>query len=119
MKNFQEKRRLKQIMQSKPVLVLLGIMIFIFAWSVCGLVGKMQETIKNKKIAENKINDLQKEKTELLSNINQLKTDKGVEENIREKYGLAKEGEGMVVIVDDKNLPVIDTKNKSAGFFQK
>ena len=106
-------------MQSKPVLALLGIMILVFAWSVFGLVGKMQETIRNKRVAEEKIQELQKEKAELLSNINQLKTDKGVEASIREKFGLAKDGEGVVVVVDDQNSPKTDTENKSAGFFSK
>lgn len=104
-------------MQSKPVLVFLGIIILVFAWSVLGLVGKMQETIKNKKIADDKIQELQKEKEKLLSDINELKTDKGVEKSIREKFGLAKEGEGMVVVVDDKNPPVAGEDAGKKGFF--
>ena len=119
MRNFQEKRRLNQIMHSKPVLIILGIMVLIFAYSVFGLVGKMRETINNKKIAEEKIQELQKEKEQLTANINQLKTNQGMEENIREKFGLAKDGEGMVVVVDDKNSPTADTENKPAGFFSK
>ena len=115
MRNFQEKNRFKKIMQSKPVLAFLGITVLVFAWSVLGLVGRMRETIQNKKIAENKIEDLQKEKAELLSNMNQLKTDKGIEENIREKFAWGKDGEGMVQIVDDKNAPRTDTGK--SGFF--
>jgi len=68
-------------------------------------------------VAEEKIQELQKEKAELLSNINQLKTDKGMEASIREKFGLAKEGEDMVVVVDDKDSPKTDSSAKSAGFF--
>jgi cell division protein FtsB len=94
-------------------------MILVFAWSICGLIGRMQETIKNKKVAEEKIQELQKEKDQLTTNINQLKTDQGVEENIREKFGLAKDGEGMVVVVDDKNSPATDTENKSTSFFSE
>jgi len=119
MRNFQEKRRFKQVMQSKPVLALLGIMILVFAWSVFGLIGKMRETIKNKEVAEEKIQELQKEKEQLTNNINQLKTNQGIEENIREKYGLAKDGESMIVVVDDKNSPATDTENKPVGFFSK
>jgi cell division protein FtsB len=106
-------------MQSKPVLALLGMMILVFAWSICGLIGRMQETIKNKKVAEEKIQELQKEKDQLTTNINQLKTDQGVEENIREKFGLVKDGEGMVVVVDDKNPSTTDAENKSTSFFSK
>jgi cell division protein FtsB len=119
MKNFQEKKRFRQVMQSKPVLMLLGIMILVFAYSVFGLVGRMQETIKNKEVAEEKIQELQKEKDQLTANINELKTDQGVEENIREKFGLAKDGEGMVVVTDDKNSTVTDTEDEPTSFFSK
>ena len=119
MRNFQEKKRFKQVMQSKPVLVVLGIVILVFAWSVFGLVGKMRETIKNRQVAEEKIQALQKEKEQLTNNIDQLKTNQGLEENIREKFGLAKDGEGMVVVTDDKDSSVGGAGNKSAGFFSK
>ena len=117
MKNFQQKRRRRHILESKPVLFILCIVILFFAWSVFGLIGKMQETIKNKEISKAKINELQAEKEKLISDIDKLKTDKGVEESIREKFGLAKEGEGVVVVVEDKDLPEVQEENKSTGFF--
>ena len=79
----------------------------------------MRETINNKKIAEEKIQELQKEKEQLTNNINQLKTDQGIEENIRENLALGKDGEGMVVITDDKDSPTADTNNQPISFFSK
>ena len=78
--------------------------------------GKMEETSRNKEIAENKVTELEKQKKELSSKIAELNTTEGKEGNIREKYGLAKEGEGLIVVVEDKNL----TENKDnppGGFF--
>ena len=103
-------------MQSKPILIFLGVVVLVFAWSVFGLVSRMQETMRNKKVVQDKIENLQKEKEKLISDINKLETDKGMEENIREKFGLAKDGEGMVVVVDDKNTPQNDAENKTNGF---
>ena len=40
-----------------------------------------------------------------------------MEENIRDKFGLAKEGEGVVVIVDDKNQDVSHKDESSSGVF--
>ena len=116
MKNFQKKRGWKNIIQSRPVLVFLGILVFIFTFGLIGFMGKMQVTIENRKIAENKVTELQTEKDKLSSDISKLKTDSGVEESIRNKFGLAKEGEGEIVIVDDKNAPKIP-KQESGGFF--
>ena len=116
MKSFQYKRGWKDILQSRPVLVFLGILVFIFAWSVFGFMGKMQITRENRKIAENKLIELKKEKEKLSSDIAKLKTDEGVEESIRAKFGLAKEGEGVIVIVEDPNPPEIP-KQESKGFW--
>jgi cell division protein FtsB len=79
--------------------------------------SKMKETIKNRKIVEDKIIELEKSKTELSSEINKLKTEKGIEEVIRENYGVAKEGENMIMITDDKNSTAIQPKTDEESFF--
>jgi cell division protein FtsB len=101
MRNFQEKRGLKTILQSKPALILLGIIILAFAWSIIGLARKAEDTAKNKKNAEDKIVELQKEQDKLSPIIQKLQTDQGKEAAIRENLGWGKPGEGLVVIVDD------------------
>ena len=103
-------------MQSRPILVLLGVLVLIFAWSVFGFMGKMQTTRENRKIAEEKLIKLQKQKEKLSSDIAKLNTDEGVEESIRARFGLVKEGEGMIVIVDDEN-PLEVEKQEEGGFF--
>lgn len=102
-------------MQSKPVLAFLAILMLIFAWSVIGLLGKMASTRENRKIAQNKLIELEKQKQQLSSDIEKLKTDEGVEESIRTKFGLAREGEGVIVIVEDQNPP--KTEEVSSGGF--
>ena len=116
MRNFQEKRGLRRIMQSWLILILLGVIIFVFAWSVIQLIGKAKETAKNKNIAEDKIAELKKGKEQLSFDIAKFQTDKGIEENIREKFGLVKEGENMIMIIEDKNLPEKE-KVEPKGFF--
>lgn len=117
MRNFQKSGRLKHLMQSKLFLIFLGIVILAFFYSMFGFVIKMGETSKNRKIVEDKIIELEKSKEKLNSDINELKTDKGIEENIREKFGLAKEGENMILVIDDKNAPAITEEEDSEGFF--
>lgn len=104
-------------MQSKPVLIFFGILILFFAWSVLGFWNKMQETEKNKKIVEDKVAALKQQKETYLSEINDLKTDQGKEKFIRENYGWAKEGEGVTVVIEDKNPPVAPKNNFSSDFW--
>ena len=116
MKNFQRKRGFRNILYSKPVLVLLGILVLVFAWGMIGFWGKMRATAENREMSENKVLQLQKEKEKLSSDIAKLNTESGVEESIREKFGLAKEGEGVIVVVDDKSTVEVPQKD-SGGFW--
>jgi len=102
-------------MHSKPVLGLLGVVVLIFASGVIGFMGKMRTTIENRKVAENKLAQLETEKDRLSSEVAKLKSQDGIEESIREKFGLAKEGEGMIMIVDDKN-PTKPPEKPKEGF---
>lgn len=116
MRSFQKNSRFKKMIRGKVFLAFLGAVIIFFGYSLFGLISKMEETSRNKELAQEKLNQLGDAKQKLSSEINNLKTDKGVEENIREKFGLAKDGEGMIMIVDDKNKPPAPEDN-SAGFF--
>ncbi|MFA6177393.1 MAG: septum formation initiator family protein [Candidatus Paceibacterota bacterium] len=116
MRNFQEKRGWRNIVQSKPFLILFGIVILFFSWNVFTFWNKMQETVKNKKIVEDKIALLEKQKGEISSEINSLNTIEGKEKFFRENLGLVKEGEGVTVVVEDKNPP-ITSKPISSGFW--
>jgi len=117
MKSFQKRRRLRYIIQSKPFLIFLGVFIFVFIFSVFDFMNKMEKAIKNRKIIEDKIIELEKSKEKLNSDIVKLKTEEGIEENIRDKFGLAKEGENMILIIDDKNLSEVEENINSKGFF--
>ena len=117
MRNFQRKQIWRDVIESKPVLILLGVGILVFAWSVFGLWNKMEDTTKNKKIVENQITSLEQQKEKLTSDINSLNTDEGKEKVFRENFGLAKAGENEIVILDDTNLPATPAVASPSGFF--
>lgn len=121
MRNFQRKRIWRDVIESKPVLILLGIGILVFAWSILGFWNKLQDTEKNKKIVENQITSLEQQKEKLTTDINSLNTDEGKEKVFRENFGLAKEGEDEIVIIDDKNSippPALPSSSGFLGFFK-
>ena len=107
MQNFQStKSKWRRALESKPVLIILALALIFFAWNTIGFMGKMRETAQNRKYAEEKVKELQVKKQQLSSDISRLGTQEGIEASIREKFGLAKPGEGVIVIIDDKNAPV-------------
>jgi cell division protein FtsB len=119
MRNFQKRQRhseWKNILESRIVLIFLGALLLLFIWGIVGFMNKMKITIQNRKIAEVKMVELEKQKEKLTSDINRLNTSSGVEASIREKFGLVKDGEGEIVIVEDKTQPVVPVQS-SGGFW--
>jgi len=117
MRNFQQKRGLGNILRSRPVLVILGILVLVSLWGMVDFVDKMETTRDNRKKAENRIAELEKEKKKLSYDIAKLKTESGIEENIRLKFGLAKEGEKVIVVLEDQNSLEIEEETRRGGFF--
>ncbi|MCF7834383.1 MAG: septum formation initiator family protein [Candidatus Pacebacteria bacterium] len=126
MYSFQNKKsNFRKVLESKPFLVFLAIVLVAFAWNLFGFLQKVGDIEKNRQVAEQKV-DILKEKKDLLEkDIDRLGTQKGIEENIREKFGLIKEGERVIVIVDDtKNTVLVEEEpislwQRFKGFFKK
>lgn len=116
MSNFQAKKSWRRILESWPFLVLLTIIALLFAYGIYDLLTKLQDTKKNKDIAQAKVNELESRKEKLSSDIENLNTDEGKERVFRENFGLAKEGEGLIVVVDEKEKPETEVIEEK-GFF--
>jgi cell division protein FtsB len=103
MRNFREKSKWRAVAQSKPFLLFLGIVILVFAWNVFGLWRKMRTTVSNANLAAARVAELESQKAKLTEEIDTLNTTEGKEKIFRENYGLAKEGEDVIVVVPEKN----------------
>lgn len=121
MRNFQQKKGWRDVIESWPVIIFLGVILLGFAWGVLGFMGKMSATSENRQVATAKLAELESKKERLNTELAKLETEGGVEENIREKFGLAKEGEGLIVVVEDKNKVevVVEEKGWFASLWDK
>ncbi len=116
MQDFQQKKKWRSVLESRPVLIFLIILLLLFAWGVIGLFNKMQMTRENRRLAENKLAELQKKKEIFSADVAKLESQDGIEESIREKFPVVKDGEELIIVVDDKTPPAAtDTTDK--GFF--
>ena len=120
MRNFREKRSFKNVLESRPVLIFLGILMLLSVWSLLGFFGKMDATAKKRDIAKQKVMELEKGKAKLQADITKLESEKGIEGVLRENFGLAKEGEGLIVVVDEENSNKPEAKEKKgfSSFFR-
>ena len=116
MRKYQKKSIYSKYLETWPSIFVLFLLVVMIGWGVAGLLGGLRETIKNKNIANAKVLELQERKTRLSYDIENLETDAGKEKIFRENYGLAKEGEELIIIVEDKNIDKNKEKEKKGIF---
>jgi cell division protein FtsB len=98
----------KRILYSRITLLILVFFAFVFIYGLFDIVPKSREARKNKALAEKEYKALEGQKGELFGQLERIKTPEGIEENIRDKFQGAKEGEGLIVVINE------ETQNKSA-----
>jgi cell division protein FtsB len=104
---------------SPLILIVLFCILILFAYNIIGLIEKERETTEKKNVILSNIETLRNREKTLSNDIGKLKTEEGVEETIRDKYQVVKEGEKMVVIVDEekKENPLLPEETKH-GFVE-
>ena len=101
MLDSQQKRKLSHILYHKATLVILLLVTLFVLRSTWIVWQKKEESEALKETSLNYKNGLEVRDKELNSEINSLGTEVGKEAEIRSKFSVAKNGESVVVIVDD------------------
>ena len=117
--DFYERRRIKHWIYSWPTLVVLVIICIFLANGVWGVYKQERQTRINKNQRLSHFNDLKIRKDSLEEEINRLNTERGIEEEIRKKFEVAKEGEEVIVIVDSPENVSLYEINKSSGRLER
>ncbi len=111
------KKKNNNFLYSPFILFVLFCFLILFIYNMVGLVKKERETTKKRDLMLSNIETLRNREKVLNSEIEKLKTEEGVEEIIRDKYQVVKEGEKMVVIVDEnKEVITLVEKDMKHGF---
>ena len=107
----------KRVLYSRITLAVLAFFTIAFLYGLFGIVGKSKEASRNKALSSKEYSLLEKQKEDLERNLDKIKTPEGVEENIRDKFQGAKEGEGLIVVVNNESPISIPEGANSKGFF--
>lgn len=95
----------KSIDKSKYLITIVVIfLIFFLGFSLLRNIGKVSKVKKEIKEREARVENLKKENEKLISTLNQTQSGEFVEKQIRDKLGLAKEGEIVLVLPDSQTL---------------
>ena len=118
MLEFQEKRKIKRFFYSNVTLIFLIILIFLLLKMVWSVYEKQALTKDNLAKTATSFEGLQAREKMLSAEIERLNTEAGREVEIREKYGLVKPGEEVIVVVP-KAEDDLNQVSTPSSFWQK
>lgn len=123
MLEFRQKKKIRRILYSPFTLIFLLIILLILLKSLFGAYNKAKLSTSNLEKEKNELQRLINREKILSSSIDYLKTDAGIENEIRNKFRAIKEGERVAVIVDDNanstSTSSLVSTSTSSGFFGK
>ena len=100
MYELQEKKRTRRFLYSWPVIVLLFASLLLLVHSVWGAYQKERYALEKSEESLRELREMQKHERELSAQMERLQSERGREEEIREKFLVGKEGEGVIYIID-------------------
>lgn len=102
MKELQRRQKIRQILYSWPSIVVMALIAFFLIKGAFGVMVKERESARRVDDLEAKFGELNTRETELNEDISRLGTERGVEEEIRDKFSVTREGEFVAIIVDER-----------------
>jgi cell division protein FtsB len=99
MREFQGKKVLKNLLYSRIFVSVLLLVVVFLSYRIWGIGTRSRAINTEKESMFAQVAELAARKQTLERDLTSLKTDRGVEEAIREKFSVVKEGEGVVTVV--------------------
>lgn len=111
MLEFQKKKQLRKILYSPIVLLVFSIILVLLLKGVWGVYQKERLSAQNLEQEKGELEKLALREKNLAASLDYLKTDQGIESEIRTKFRVVKEGEKVAVILDNQasSAPVVAT----------
>ena len=103
MQDFKRKKLVKNILFSYATLFILGVFIVLLGMSVFERFTVEREMSMRRVEAERELKDLKLRAAALELQVEYLEDDRGMEAEIRGRFDVVKEGEQVVIILDDAN----------------
>lgn len=119
MYDFQQKKKIKKILYSPIVLLILAIIFVMLLRGVWGVYKKSQISYENLEREKNELNKLMAREKTLNSSIEYLKTEQGIEDEIRTKFRAVKDGEQVAVIINEGTTTPVSISTSSPSFWYK
>ncbi len=100
MLEFKKKKSYKKFIYSPFTLFLLFLILLVFLRAVSGVYQKERTSARYLEKEQEKFAAVSARQKELADSVDYLKTEKGIESEIRTKFRVVRDGESVTVIVD-------------------
>jgi cell division protein FtsB len=119
MREFQERRRMRRFLHSRYAIAVLLVLCALLARGVWSVYQKYERSKELAQRTQGELAELEaRQKT--LSQLNaSLETEQGKEREIRDRFGVVKPGERMVVVVDDATRTDDGQSDGAGGWWQR
>ena len=110
--------KIQKIFRTHWKIAILIILVIFAGQTVFNVYRRYQDSRASLALAEKELAVIENKKAVLEESTAELKTEQGIEEAIRQKYQVTKNGERLIVIVDDEQRKPIETSGKPIGIWQ-
>src|SRR3989344_6972775 len=119
MQSYEQRRNPARLLLRGLGLLALLALVGAALGGVWNVYHKERESADSRARAESERTDLLERETRLKNDIAELKTDRGMEEALREQYALAEKGEQLIVIVEPTASVPVEATSSIMSWFQK
>lgn len=116
-RRIKEERFINQLIRSPFSYVVLIFLIALFSYSAVGTYKKSRLAKTKTEQVEAELQRLQKQEEGLRSSLEDMNTDYGLEKALREKFGIVREGETSIIIIEPEEDSVPDETDENKGIF--
>ena len=117
MEHLRARQKIKKRIYSRTVQIILFVVLILLVRSTWKIYQKHEEAKRSREAAEKELIALQQSGEGLVKKIEELESQRGQDREIREKFGVAKEGEEVVFIVKPKSDGATTTASAELSFF--
>jgi len=116
---FEQKRQIRRLMYSKIAMVGLFVVCGFLANGLFNIYGKARESMDRKNLSAQSLVRLQEREAKLQAEIERLDSRNGLEEELRNRYSLSKEGERVIVIIEDEDGTRVATTTEDSSLSER
>lgn len=114
----REKNRLRRILFGKVAFVILLVLFVLLARGTWNVYQKSAYAQENRERAEQELAELNEREAALRARLEHIETQRGLEEEIRHTYDVGREGEQLIVLVEEERSDT-DAEREQLSMWQR